>query len=107
MSTFLPQTKAKDLVRVAKQLGFELDRQKGSHAIGVKSCTITSGNHSVSLQQTAPIMLAMNNHREHRMQNTAIPPPDTDVVTVVPRIMLRFIRATRYQQMRSWPSSRA
>ena len=28
MSPFLPQTKAKDLVRVAKQLGFELDRQK-------------------------------------------------------------------------------
>ena len=33
MSPFLPQTKAKDLVRVAKQLGFELDRQKGSHAV--------------------------------------------------------------------------
>ena len=33
MSPFLPQVKAKDLVRVAKQLGFELDRQKGSHAI--------------------------------------------------------------------------
>ncbi len=33
MSPFLPQIKAKDLVRVAKQLGFELDRQKGSHAI--------------------------------------------------------------------------
>jgi len=27
MSPFLPQIKAKDLVRVAKQLGFELDRQ--------------------------------------------------------------------------------
>ena len=33
MSPFLPQIKAKDLVRVAKQLGFELDRQKGSHAV--------------------------------------------------------------------------
>ena len=33
MSPFLPQVKAKDLVRVAKQLGFELDRQKGSHAV--------------------------------------------------------------------------
>jgi len=33
MSSFLPQVKAKDLIRVAKELGFELDRQKGSHAI--------------------------------------------------------------------------
>ena len=33
MSPFLPQVKAKDVVRVAKKLGFELDRQKGSHAI--------------------------------------------------------------------------
>lgn len=33
MSPFLPQVKAKDLVRVAKQLGFEFDRQKGSHSI--------------------------------------------------------------------------
>lgn len=33
MSPFLPQVKAKDLIRVAKQLGFELDRQKGSHAV--------------------------------------------------------------------------
>lgn len=33
MSPFLPQVKAKDLIRVVKQLGFELDRQKGSHAI--------------------------------------------------------------------------
>ena len=33
MSPFLPQIKAKDLVRVARQLGFELDRQKGSHAV--------------------------------------------------------------------------
>ena len=33
MSPFLPQVKVKDLIRVVKQLGFELDRQKGSHAI--------------------------------------------------------------------------
>lgn len=33
MSPFLPQVDAKDLVRVAKKLGFILDRQKGSHAI--------------------------------------------------------------------------
>ncbi len=33
MSPFLPQIKAKDLVGVARRLGFELDRQKGSHAI--------------------------------------------------------------------------
>ncbi len=33
MSPLLPQVKARDLIRVAKQLGFELDRQKGSHAI--------------------------------------------------------------------------
>jgi len=33
MSPFLPQVKAKDLVRIARQLGFELDRQRGSHAI--------------------------------------------------------------------------
>lgn len=33
MSPFLPQVKAKDLIRVAKQIGFELDRQKGSHAV--------------------------------------------------------------------------
>ncbi len=33
MSPFLPQVKTKDLIRVAKQLGFELDRQKGSHAV--------------------------------------------------------------------------
>jgi predicted RNA binding protein YcfA (HicA-like mRNA interferase family) len=33
MSPFLPQIKAKDLARVAKRLGFELDRQRGSHAI--------------------------------------------------------------------------
>ncbi len=33
MSPFLRQVKAADLVRVARKLGFELDRQKGSHAI--------------------------------------------------------------------------
>jgi predicted RNA binding protein YcfA (HicA-like mRNA interferase family) len=33
MNPFLPQVNAKDLIRVVKQLGFELDRQKGSHAI--------------------------------------------------------------------------
>jgi len=33
MSSFLPQVKAKDLARVAKKLGFELDRQKSSHAV--------------------------------------------------------------------------
>lgn len=33
MSPYLPQLKAKDLTRIAKHLGFELDRQKGSHAI--------------------------------------------------------------------------
>lgn len=33
MSPFLPQVSAKDLVRVARKLGFELDRQKGSHAL--------------------------------------------------------------------------
>ena len=33
MSPFLPQVTAKDLIRVVKQVGFELDRQKGSHAV--------------------------------------------------------------------------
>lgn len=33
MSPSLPQVKAKDVARVARKLGFELDRQKGSHAI--------------------------------------------------------------------------
>lgn len=37
MTPFLPQVKAKDLIRVANQLGFELDRQKGSHAIFYRS----------------------------------------------------------------------
>jgi predicted RNA binding protein YcfA (HicA-like mRNA interferase family) len=33
MSPYLPQVKAKDLVRIIKKQGFVLDRQKGSHAI--------------------------------------------------------------------------
>ena len=33
MSLFLPQVKASEVARVARQLGFESDRQKGSHAI--------------------------------------------------------------------------
>jgi len=33
MSPFLPQVTAKDLIRIVKQAGFELDRQKGSHAV--------------------------------------------------------------------------
>ena len=33
MSPFLPQVKAKDLIRVAGKLGFILDRQSGSHAV--------------------------------------------------------------------------
>ena len=33
MTPYLPQIKARDLVRVANKLGLELDRQKGSHAI--------------------------------------------------------------------------
>jgi predicted RNA binding protein YcfA (HicA-like mRNA interferase family) len=37
MSPSLPQVKAKDVVRVARKLGFELDRQKGSHAIFYRS----------------------------------------------------------------------
>ncbi len=37
MSPLLPQVNAKDLIRVAKKLGFELDRQKGSHAIFYRS----------------------------------------------------------------------
>jgi predicted RNA binding protein YcfA (HicA-like mRNA interferase family) len=37
MSPFLPQVAAKDLIRVVKQLGFELDRQKGSHAVYLRS----------------------------------------------------------------------
>lgn len=37
MTPFLPQVKAKDLIRIANQLGFKLDRQKGSHAIFYRS----------------------------------------------------------------------
>ncbi|MGH9317452.1 MAG: type II toxin-antitoxin system HicA family toxin [Thermoanaerobaculia bacterium] len=33
MSPRLPVVEAKDLARVARTLGFELDRQKGSHAV--------------------------------------------------------------------------
>lgn len=33
MSPFLPQVKPAELVRIARKLGFELDRQKGSHAV--------------------------------------------------------------------------
>jgi len=33
VSPFLPQVKAKDLIRVAGKLGFILDRQSGSHAV--------------------------------------------------------------------------
>ena len=37
MSKRLPQVKAKDVLRVAKKLGFEPDRQSGSHAIYYRS----------------------------------------------------------------------
>jgi predicted RNA binding protein YcfA (HicA-like mRNA interferase family) len=30
---YLPQVKPAELARIAKKLGFELDRQKGSHAV--------------------------------------------------------------------------
>ena len=33
MNPKLPQVKAKELIRVALKLGFEFDRQSGSHAI--------------------------------------------------------------------------
>jgi predicted RNA binding protein YcfA (HicA-like mRNA interferase family) len=33
VSPKLPQIKAKELIRVASKLGFEFDRQSGSHAI--------------------------------------------------------------------------
>jgi predicted RNA binding protein YcfA (HicA-like mRNA interferase family) len=33
VSPRLPVVEAKDLARVARKLGFELDRQKGSHAV--------------------------------------------------------------------------
>ena len=37
MSKRLPQVKAKDVLRIAKKLGFEPDRQSGSHAIYYRS----------------------------------------------------------------------
>jgi predicted RNA binding protein YcfA (HicA-like mRNA interferase family) len=37
MSPLLPQVKARDVVRVAKKLGFEFDRQSGSHAIYLRN----------------------------------------------------------------------
>jgi predicted RNA binding protein YcfA (HicA-like mRNA interferase family) len=33
MGHFLPQIKAKDIVKVAEKMGFIFDRQSGSHAI--------------------------------------------------------------------------
>lgn len=33
MNPLLPQVKAKEIIRVAKKIGFEFDRQSGSHAI--------------------------------------------------------------------------
>ena len=33
MSPKLPQIRAKELIRIASKLGFEFDRQSGSHAI--------------------------------------------------------------------------
>ncbi|HHT9135161.1 MAG TPA: type II toxin-antitoxin system HicA family toxin [Candidatus Avalokitesvara rifleensis] len=36
MSPYLPQIKARDLVRIAQRLGFEFDRQSGSHAIYIR-----------------------------------------------------------------------
>jgi predicted RNA binding protein YcfA (HicA-like mRNA interferase family) len=33
VSAKLPQIKAKDLIRIAQRLGFEFDRQSGSHAV--------------------------------------------------------------------------
>jgi predicted RNA binding protein YcfA (HicA-like mRNA interferase family) len=33
MSPFLPQIKPAELARIARKLGFELDRQRGSHAV--------------------------------------------------------------------------
>lgn len=37
MSPSLPQVMAKDLFCAVKQLGFEFDRQKGSHAVFYRS----------------------------------------------------------------------
>jgi predicted RNA binding protein YcfA (HicA-like mRNA interferase family) len=33
MTPFLPQLKSSELARIARKIGFELDRQTGSHAI--------------------------------------------------------------------------
>jgi predicted RNA binding protein YcfA (HicA-like mRNA interferase family) len=33
MTPFLPQVKAKDVIRAAEKLGFKLDRQSGSHVV--------------------------------------------------------------------------
>lgn len=33
MSPKLPQVKAREVIRIAKRLGFEFDRQSGSHAV--------------------------------------------------------------------------
>ncbi|MBS4015962.1 MAG: type II toxin-antitoxin system HicA family toxin [Candidatus Latescibacteria bacterium] len=33
MSHKLPQIKAREIIRIAKKLGFEFDRQSGSHAV--------------------------------------------------------------------------
>ena len=33
MSPYLPQIQSRDLVKVAKKLGFKEDRQKGSHLV--------------------------------------------------------------------------
>ena len=33
MTPFLPQVKAKDLIRISEKLGFVFDRQSGSHAV--------------------------------------------------------------------------
>ena len=37
MTLRLPVVEAKDLARVARKLGFELDRQKGSHAVFLRA----------------------------------------------------------------------
>ena len=37
MTEKLPQVKAKDIIRIARKLGFEFDRQSGSHAIYYRS----------------------------------------------------------------------
>ena len=37
MTPFLPQVTARELIRVAISLGFDLDRQKGSHAVYIEN----------------------------------------------------------------------